>query len=384
MTHSTWSIVESRGRPGLEQLEADWRRLYAQIPLRTSFLSYEACLAHVDHFMTTPDQLRCLALVDGRQVRAICLLEPRRQRLLGHRVALWGVLQQWHARQADVLCPDDEARRELVPALVAYLRRNPDGRRLLLLGPAPAGSALWEGLRRLGRAGYYVEPRESVHALDCGMAFDELRASLPGRFRQVLNRAQRKLAELPDVRFVTVDATSGFDAAFSDFLDVEASGWKGDNGTRTAVRCRKALSAFFHDLGANLRGDADYCEIVALYSQERCIAASFATRTGATYSGLKIGYDEAYGRVSPGQLVVEKMAERCCRDPGIARLDMVSDAAWVRGWRPDLVPLQVAYVVIDRWPRYLITAALAQLGLGPARRLAGRLRARRAAGEEPA
>ncbi len=93
MATPDWSIIESRGRPGLERLEADWRRLYAAMPLRTSFLAYEACLAHVDHVMGAPDRLRCLALTDGRQVRAICLLEPRTARVLGRRQRVWGVLR---------------------------------------------------------------------------------------------------------------------------------------------------------------------------------------------------------------------------------------------------------------------------------------------------
>ncbi len=282
------------------------------------------------------------------------------------------------AGQANVLCPDDEAQRELVPALVAHLRRKPEGRQLLILGPTPASSTLWEGLRRLGRCGYHVDLRESVHLLDCSMPFDELRASLPGKFRHHLNTAQHKLAELRDVRFVTVVAANGFDAEFATFLEVEASGWKGESGTRTAIRCHEPWLAYFRDLAANLREDADYCEIGALYAEGRCLASVFATRTGATYSVLKIGHDEAYRSVSPGQLLVERLVERCCQDPGIERLNMVSDAPWLRGWRPNQVRLQVAYVVVCRWPAYPIIAALLQFRFGPGRRFARRVRSMRA------
>ena len=125
--------------------------------------------------------------------------------------------------------------------------------------------------------------------------------------------------------------------------------------------------AFFRDLAANLRGEVDYCEVSALYGEGRCLASQFATRTGKTYSILKIGHDEAYRGVSPGQLLVEKMVERCCQDLGIERFDMVSDAPWLRGWRPNQVRLQVAYVVVGRWPAYPIMAALLQLRFGPGR-----------------
>ena len=376
MPDADWSIIEFRGRAGLERLEADWRRLYAQIPLRTSFFSYEACLAHVDQLMPEPDQLRCLALTDGRQVRAICALQPRTDRPLGPPIRVCGVLWHVHGPQADVICPDDEARRALIPAVVGYLRHKPEGRQLLLLGSAPRSSSLWEGLQGLSPRGYRVVSKHSVNFLDCTMPFDEFRASLPKSFRHKRNTSANRLAKLNDVRFVTVTSAGDIDSEFTTFLDVEASGWKGDGGTRTAVRCSKEKTAFFRDLSATLRGEADYCEITALYAEGRCLASAFCTCTGATYSCLKIGYDEAFGRVSPGQQLVEKLVERCCQDPGIERFDMVSGASWVHGWRPDTVPLQLAYVVIARWPLYPIVAVLLQLRFGPARSLARRLRSR--------
>jgi hypothetical protein len=71
------------------------------------------------------------------------------------------------------------------------------------------------------------------------------------------------------------------------------------------------------------------------------------------------------------------MVERCCQDPTIAKLDLVSNADWVRGWRPEKVPLRLAHIVLDRWPAYPVSAALLQLRFGPGRRLADRLRDRR-------
>lgn len=374
MPATEWSILEFRGRAGLERLEADWRRLYAQLPRRTSFLSFEVARAHVDHLMQAPDGLRCLALTDGRRVRAICALQPRTDRVLGPPIGIWGVLWHVHGPQADVLCPDDEARRRLIAAVVAHVRRRPEGRRLLLIGSAPTSSGLWSGLGQLRRGGYRVVPKQSVNSLDCTMPFDEFRASLPKSFRHKRNTGARRLARLGGVRFETVTKEGDLDAAFATFLDVEASGWKGAQGTGTAIGCSSEKTAFFRDVAANLRGDEDYCEIASLHAEGRCIASAFCTRTGATYSCLKIGYDEAVARVSPGQHLVEKMIERCCQDPGIECFDMVSGAAWVHGWRPDTTPLQVVYVAIGKWPGRSVVGALLQLRFGPARSLVARVR----------
>ena len=368
--------MEFRGREGLVQLEADWRRLYAQIPLRTSFLSFEANLAHVDHLMAHPDQLRCIALSDGRQIRAICALEPRIERALGYAVPIWGVLWHHHARQADVLCPDDEARVELVPAVTAHLRRESQGRWLLLLGQLPATSRLWDGLRRLGRSEYCADQRDSVCVVDCSKSFDKTRAALSKKFRHNLNTSAHRLARLDDVRFVTASDAADIDREFPTFLEVEASGWKGEGGTSTAIQCCGEQPAYFRDLGEHLCGDADHCEIHALYAEGRCLASLFATRTGGTVSALKIGYDESYGSVSPGRLLMEKVVERCCQDPGVERLDVVGDAPWLRGWCPEWVPLQLAYVAIDR-RRGLPLVALLKVRFGYGRDFVHWLRRKR-------
>jgi hypothetical protein len=372
---ATWGIIEYRGRTGLEKLEADWRRLYAEMPLRTSFLAYEACTAYADR-MAAPDRLRCLALSDGDRVRAICLLEPRTNRVCGLPIRLWGVLWHHHGRQADAVCPDDEARRALVPALVAYLRQKPEGRRVLVLGPAPASSTLWDGLRRLGPGDYCIQPQDSVRVLDCSRSFDELVAGLSKSSRHHLNTPRHRLDAMEDVRFVSATQADELAAEFAAFLDVEASGWKGEAGSGTAVKCDGGHFDIFCNLAANLHGDVDHCEIHALYAEGRCLASIFGTRTGATYSALKTGYDQTYHRVAPGQLLLAKVIERCCSDPDIKQLDLVSPVPWLRGWRTEFVALQLAMVSIGGWPGRAIIALL-RFRFGPARRCARWLRATR-------
>jgi len=370
---AVWEIREFRGRAGLERLEEDWRRIWAALPLRTSFMSFEACAAHVDHIMADPDRLRCLALGDGREVRGICLLEPRMDVRLGMPVPAWGVLWLKHSHQAEVLCADDEARRHFLPALAAHVRREPEGRPLLVLGPLPSGSPFWEGLRRVGPS--CQDPKESVRFMDCASPYGDLLAGLSGNFRRNLNTARKRLAALANVHFVTAREPQELEREFSTFLEVEASSWKGPAGT--AVKYRGNLPTFFATLAGTLRGESDRFEIHALYAEGRCLASILGTRTGAVFSALKTAYDPAFARVSSGQVLLARVIELCCADPEIQRLDLVSDAPWLRGWRTEQVTLQLAYVGTGGWRGRLLTALL-QLRFGPVRRLARWLRERKA------
>ena len=363
-----WRIVEHRGRTGLEELEPDWRRLLSAMPHRTAYHSYEAHLAYMEHLMSAPDDLRCLALTRDDRVHAICVLEAVVDRTLIAPLRVWRAPFHPHVATADVICPEDEVRRRLMPALIAHLRRRPEGRRLLLLGPLPSDSLLWDGLRQLDSGTYCTDAAMSAHVIDCSRSFEELTAGLSKNSRAKLRKARKRLAACEDVRFTTVSDEPDLSTAYEAFLDVEASGWKGAAGTRTAIRFRQHQPSFFHDLTA-LHGSDDDCQIDMLYVDGRIIAAQFCVRTGHELAVLKIGYDETYRSLSPGYLLLERTLRRCCEDPGITRVCLVSDEAWHEQWRPASLPMMQAYVAIGpAWGRLIV--ALLKLRLGPARELA--------------
>jgi hypothetical protein len=287
-----------------------------------------------------------------------------------------------HTRRSDIICPEDDARRAFIPALVSHLRRERRGRRLLVLGPLPEDSVLWEGLRQLGRNRYCTRAVEGEHFLDCSRSFDELMSGLSSKFRGELRRRRRRLEDLPDVRFVTTTDDADLAAEFETFLDVEASGWKGETGSSSAIRLRDGSLPFYQALLA-LHGDGDRCEIHALYAEGRCLASQLCMRTAGEFACLKIGYDETYSHLAPGLLLRQHMVDRCCQDPDVTRMNWLTAAAWHRPWNPDTVALQQAYVAIGRWSGPLLIALL-RLRLGPARRFVRWARgARRALAREP-
>ncbi len=373
MGDSAWSIVEYRGRPGLEQLEADWKRLYAAMPGRSRYHAYEAQLAYLSHLCAAPALSRYLALTDGRRVRAICPLEAVRDTSLRIPLRAWALPTHDHWVATDAIAAQDEARLALVPTVVDFLRRHPEGRELLVLGPTPESANLREGLQWMRKGEYCERLATPSNFFDCAVPYDQLMERLTKHFRRNLRSHRNKVQLLADVRFVNVVGQEGLEAELDNFLAVEASGWKGRDGAGSAIRLRPNLVAFYRDLVRTMHGPEDRCEINALYAEGRCIASQFCVRTGEEYTILKIAYDEAFARLGPGQVLLERTMERCCDDPGITRLDLVSDASWFRDWQTQRMPMQQASVAINRWSgRPLIS--LLGLRYGPARRIVRRIR----------
>lgn len=367
-----WQVVEYRGREGLVGLEAEWRHLYAAMRTRSVFHAYDANLAYVDHLMTCPDQLRCLVLLRRGQVGAICPLEARTVRVLGLPMKAWGGFSHAHWPFSDVLCPEDEARRVLLPALVRFLRARPEGRRLLILGPLPGASVLWLGLRRLPDAEYCEHITITPFVFACDQPYGELESRLSRQFRKQLRRCSRRLAVLEGAHFESSGGDADREALFEQFLAVEGSGWKGEQGTGSAIRLHDDYTAFYRALATDL-GSGDSCEINALFAEGHCIAGEFCARSGEEYAVLKGGYDEAYARLSPGHLLAARTLQRCCDDSRTRRFEQLSDAAWMKTWRPDVTTWRQAHVAIGRWTS-LLPVALLRLRHGPGRRTARWLR----------
>jgi hypothetical protein len=97
-------------------------------------------------------------------------------------------------------------------------------------------------------------------------------------------------------------------------------------------------------------------------------------RTGRTYSFLKTAYNEADSHLRPGHVLLGFAMERCCDDPGIDWLDLVSDLPWLHGWRRESMDLQLGFLNTGGWRGRMLIRML-KLRLGPLRRSARRLKA---------
>lgn len=117
----------------------------------------------------------------------------------------------------------------------------------------------------------------------------------------------------------------------------------------------------------------DRCEINSLYIDGQCASSQFCVRSGADYTILKIGYDEAFARLGPGQVLLDRTLKHCCADPAIERLDLVTDAPWCQDWQTSRTPMRQVHIAIGRWGGRPLVALL-KFRFGRGRRIARWLR----------
>jgi CelD/BcsL family acetyltransferase involved in cellulose biosynthesis len=273
----------------------------------------------------------------------------------------------------DAVGPEDDARRALLPAAIAYLRRQPSGPAILALGRSRASSLLWEGLVGTAPWTWYAFNDVNEFVVPTDMTVEAFEERLSRNSRQMLRRAARRYAAYADTSSVRAATPEDLAAEFERFLDVEASGWKGTHGS--AIRQAPGEEGFYRDLMQRIDLDGR-CEIHSLYAEGRCIASGFWVFTKRQAVLIKCGYDESYAHASPGRLLTHRSLRLCCEDADTDSVSLLGDAPWLRHWDPTSNGLRRAYVALRPLSGSAYVAAL-RLRYGPVRRMMRSLRERR-------
>jgi CelD/BcsL family acetyltransferase involved in cellulose biosynthesis len=114
------------------------------------------------------------------------------------------------------------------------------------------------------------------------------------------NRKRELLAEVGPISFQVTDDEALLAAWADDFIDLEARGWKGREGSAMKLRMNEGI--FFRTL---VRRGAGRKKVRAyrLSAGQTPVAMRFDLITGGAGFAFKIAYDERYAKLSPGGLL---------------------------------------------------------------------------------
>jgi CelD/BcsL family acetyltransferase involved in cellulose biosynthesis len=155
--------------------------------------------------------------------------------------------------------------------------------------------------------------------------------ALSSSSRKKLRQHRRRLAERGNLEFSIVTEPAALREAFEAFLQLEASGWKGRQGT--ALLANAADAAFARSMIAALASTGD-AAIHALMLDGRPVSMQIVLRAGAGAFTWKTAYDEAFQDSSPGMLLLEDYTAAFLADAGIAFVDSCSydDSGFMAAW----------------------------------------------------
>jgi CelD/BcsL family acetyltransferase involved in cellulose biosynthesis len=158
-----------------------------------------------------------------------------------------------------------------------------------------------------------------------------LEKALSSSSRKKLRQHRRRLAEKGALESRIATEPAAVRAALEEFLQMEASGWKGRQ--RTALVSQPADAAFVRTMVGTLaeRGEAS---IHGLYLDGHPVSLQIVLRAGPAAFTWKTAYDEAMHDFSPGMLLLEDYTAAFLADRSIAFVDSCAydDSGFMSVW----------------------------------------------------
>jgi CelD/BcsL family acetyltransferase involved in cellulose biosynthesis len=225
---------------------------------------------------------------------------------------------------SDLIYDSDGSLQALLQAMLSakrpvVLSRIPAQSPILgLLSANPARGVLWS------------KPVAGTLAVRTDSNWRDYLARLSSQRRYDLRRARRRAEEAGRVEIrMHRPRPEEVEPMLAAFVRVEAAGWKGRNGS--SLSHRHGLRAFFLEYG-RLAAAAGELRFSFLDVDGTPVAGQLSVEYADRLWVLKIGYDEAWSRCSPGRLLLAETLQDAIERRLESYEFLGTDEPWLHGW----------------------------------------------------
>jgi hypothetical protein len=313
----------------IAQIAADWRQLCDESGDEEIFYRPEWALAYLQAFDPSAEVI-VISAWQGERLRGVLPLVRHVSRTYGVPVTRLTLPANVHSLRASLtVCSGSEGDAAL-SALVQAVSDLP-GWDVIDVANVVGGSGLDRFLTIARDDGFSTARKRTSQTLYLPIsgspsgkpdAQPPWLAGTRPKFRSHLRRTRKQLEELGTLQvnhFATADPV-----ALEKFYALEASGWKGSEGT--AIQCDPRTKQFY-DLVAQAAARDGYLSLDFLELNGSPIAAHFGFNLRGRYFLSKAGYNEAFRRQGPGQLLVNEVLTQTPQR-GLREFDFVGPATW--------------------------------------------------------
>ncbi|MEJ0078926.1 MAG: GNAT family N-acetyltransferase [Alphaproteobacteria bacterium] len=311
---------------------AEWSPLAALADVRTEWRDLVARALEPNVFYDPAFALPA-ARAFGADVGAVLVWSKTSPRLIGlfparieRRYGVIATLNGWTHPYAPLGVPLID-RDEADAAIAAFLDHVEVGAglpKLVMLPLIARDGAFAAALARVlaRRAGASASFGEHARALLAPRNRENYLEHIAGKKLKELRRQRRRLEESGAVVHMAASGPAAA-VALTDFMALEASGWKGRAGG--AARAHAAIETFVRQAVTALAAKGD-ARVDRLIHDGHPVAASITLRSGNAAWFWKIAYDEAFARASPGVQLTLDLTRDLLADGSLARTDSCATA----------------------------------------------------------
>lgn len=156
--------------------------------------------------------------------------------------------------------------------------------------------------------------------------------------RQQFRRKWRKAEAIGPVELeILSPGQAEVDPLFDRIMAVEARSWKGRAGTALLHDSRQA--AFFRSFGRKMAAKG-LLRLCFLTIDGKDAAMTYAVVWDNRFWAIKVGYDESFAAVSPGEALLVELIRHAAEQDHSAFEFCGKDAPWTRAWADDALEIE--------------------------------------------
>jgi hypothetical protein len=150
----------------------------------------------------------------------------------------------------------------------------------------------------------------------------DLRDAVSPKHRRIFRSQENRLAKQGRLDYLTLEREEDLASWIQQFLKLEASGWKGREGS--AFACSDADRAFFTKVVTEAFSRRQLM-MLALHLDDKPIASKCNFLSGTGAFAFRVGFDEEYAQFSPGTLLELENIRQLHGRPEIRWMDSCAD-----------------------------------------------------------
>lgn len=206
---------------------------------------------------------------------------------------------------------------------------NADSAKLFHINEIVDGSAygvlLHKKLVEAGLVVSLIQSSDRAAVTDTAQSYAEYYSSnFNVKNRNTLKRKRKQLSALGNYKVkICIDDPSLAETMLDDLIVVEAKSWKSQQGT--AIALHPELRRFMRDT-ALFAARSKRLLLAVAYVNDKPVAGQYCLINDKRLLCYKLGYDDAFGRYSPGQLLMLNIVEHCLNSNEFLFIDSCAEA----------------------------------------------------------
>ncbi len=321
------------GLEGLQQLKDDWVMLLRSVESPAYYQDWRWMYAVVKWLIAAP----VFFITIKKSGRTVLILPLQADSILkgGIRYKVLRFPTHNHIRLSDLICDTTAVDQDDLNSVFSYLtKHDPCAWRFLELKGINANSQFRKLIEMSGET--LDEQSSNAYFKVENSNFEQ------GLSKKFLKNIER-LAKKAESEVGGIEASFNMDrenlhSILEVFLEVEASGWKGDGGTSTAIKNHSELVSFYKEV-LDLFSEDNSFAINLLYFGDKPAAAQLCIRCEHAWYILKIGYEESLKKYGPGNILMLRFLTEVSRDESIKEVNLVTSPDWASRWHLETRPV---------------------------------------------